>query len=74
MWGRSSVIPDCYEAYVQEERRQKEWDEYAEKLPVCVICGSMIMEGEDVHETRGKCVCASCMDELAENVGRVEVD
>jgi hypothetical protein len=31
------------------------------------------MDGEDVHETRGKSVCVGCMEELAENVGYVEV-
>lgn len=67
-------IPDCYEAYLQEEKRQMAWDEHLEKLPTCVICGHKIMDGEDVHETRGKCVCAGCMEELTENVGRVEVD
>ena len=67
-------IPDCYEAFAQEDRRQAAWDEYQEKLPTCCICGHKIMDGEDVHEARGKSVCASCMEELAENVGCVEVE
>jgi hypothetical protein len=67
-------IPDCYEAFAQEEQRQAAWDEYLEKLPTCCICGHKIMDGEDVHEARGKSVCASCMEELAENVGCVEVE
>lgn len=68
------MIPDCYEAYAQEERRQKRWDEYCENLPTCCICGQKIMEGEISHETRGKCVCDSCMEELIENAERVEVE
>ena len=68
------MIPDCYEAYAQEERRQRYLDEYTAKLPTCCICGLKIMEGEETHETRGKCVCASCMEELEENVNYVEVD
>ena len=68
------MILDCYEAYYQEEQRQAAWDEYQEKLPTCCICGHKIMEGEDVHEARGKSVCAGCMEELAENVGCVEVE
>lgn len=67
-------MPDCYEAYRQEEQRQAAWDVYNAKLPECCICGCKIMDGEDVHETRGRCVCASCMDELIENRGYVEVD
>ena len=68
------MMVDYSEAYVQEDMRQAAWDEHLEKLPTCVICGHKIMDGEDVHETRGKCVCASCFEELAENVGYVEVD
>lgn len=68
------MIPDCYEAYVHEEKRSKAWDDYLEKLPICCICGNRIMEGEEIHDTRGKSVCASCMEELEENVGYVEAD
>lgn len=67
-------IPDCYEAYSQEEQRQREMDEYMEKLPTCVICGKKIREGDAVSETRRKHVCAYCMEELSENSYRVEVD
>ena len=67
------MIPNCYEAYAQEEQRQNAWDVYASKLPVCVICGERIREGEDVHEAHGKKVCAACMEELEENFGYVEV-
>lgn len=65
---------DFLEPYIQEEQRQKAWDEHLEKLPTCCICGHKIMDGEDVHETRGKSVCAGCMEELTENVSYVEVD
>ena len=68
------MIPDCWEADMQEMRRQKAWDVHLEKLPTCAICGHKIMDGEVVHETRGKSVCDSCMEELNENMGRVEVD
>lgn len=68
------LTPDCWEADRQEDLRQMAWDVYLERLPTCCICGNKIMEGEDVHETRGKSVCASCMEELEENVGYVEAD
>ena len=57
-----------------EERRQQKWDEHLERLPICCICKGRIMDGEEVHETRGKQVCASCMEELEENLSYVEVD
>lgn len=68
------MIPDCWEADRQEMQRQKEWDIYLEKLPTCAICGHKIMEGENVHETRGKSVCTGCMEELTENESYVEAD
>lgn len=68
------MIPDCWEADRQEMQWQRAWDEHLEKLPNCAICGHKIMEGEDVHETRGKSVCAGCMEELTENVGHVEIE
>ena len=68
------MLIDYSEPYVQEELRQREWDEHLENLPTCCICDHKIMDGEDVHETRGKSVCAGCFEELAENVGYVEVD
>ena len=65
------MIPACYEAYRQEERRQLAWDRTLERLPGCCVCGHKIFTGEWVHRARGRCVCAGCMEELAENVGRV---
>ncbi|MBQ8797198.1 MAG: hypothetical protein IJZ56_03270 [Oscillospiraceae bacterium] len=67
-------IPDCWEADRQEARRQGAWDKHLAKLPVCVICGHKIMDGEDVYEARAKSVCAGCMEELTENMGCVEVE
>lgn len=67
-------IPDCYEAFYQEDRRQEAWDAYMARLPVCVICGERVPEGQTVHESGGKFVCGYCMDELAENYGLVEVN
>lgn len=67
-------MPDCYEAYRQEDRQQREMDLYMEKLPACCICGDKIPEGEKAHKTRGKLVCAYCMDELEEDYFFVEVD
>ena len=74
--SESKVIPDCYEAYRQEEQRQKAWDEYFEKLPECCICGHKIIEGNEVHVSHGKAVCSGCMEELTEQetVFRMEVD
>ena len=67
-------IPDCYEAFYQEDRRQEAWDAYMARLPVCVICGEHVPEGQPVHESGGKFVCDCCMDDLNENIGIVEVD
>lgn len=67
------MVPDCYEAFLQEERRQMEGDEHLEKLPTCCICGQKIPEGNEAHQTRGKCVCGYCFDELEEDVFFVEV-
>lgn len=67
-------IPDCYEAYRQEEARQRSWDIYLSKLPTCLICGEKIHSGQEQYEAHGKCVCAYCLDELTENSSIVEVD
>lgn len=65
-------IPDCYEAFQQDEARQEAWDMHLAKLPTCVICGKKIHNGQEVYESAGKSVCAYCFDDLAENVGIVE--
>ena len=68
------MIPDCYEAFAQEERRQAGYDKRSKNWPRCTICGKKIPEGEKAHQTRGKCVCDYCMDELEEDFFFVEVD
>lgn len=68
------MIPDCYEGYYQEEQRQASWDRHFGKLPTCCVCGRKIMDGDRVFEASGKSVCVSCMEELYENEGYVEVD
>lgn len=67
-------IPDCYEAFYQEDRRQKAWDRHLAKLPTCSICGKKIHNGEEVYSSKSKSVCAYCLDDLTENVGIVEVE
>lgn len=67
-------IPDCYEAFYQEDRRQKAWDAYMARLPVCVICGERLYNGDEYHESGGKVVCGFCMDDLNEKLGIVEVN
>ena len=67
------MVPDCYEAFLQEERRQAGYDKRSAKWPRCVICGKKIHEGEEAHQTRGKCVCGYCFDELEEDVFYVEI-
>lgn len=49
-------------------------DLYMDRLPACCICGDKIPEGEKAHQTRGKCVCGYCFDELEEDVFFVEVE
>lgn len=67
-------IPDCYEGYRQEEERQRAWDEYMEKLPICCICGKRVRENEPYHTSINKSVCFSCFDELLENETLCEVE
>ena len=66
------MIPDCYEAFAQEERRQAEYDKRSAKWPRCTICGKKIQAGDEAHQTRGKFVCAYCFDELEGDVFFVE--
>jgi hypothetical protein len=67
-------IPDCYEAYRQEEMRQRAMDIYMDMLPTCCICEEKIREDETYHEAFGVCVCNMCFDELERNVEYVEID
>lgn len=66
-------IPDCYDPVYQEERRQAQWDKYAEDLPVCTLCRRRLYPGDKFHTARFMVVCTSCTDELNENVDIVEV-
>lgn len=68
------MIPDCYEAYRQEEARQRAWDEYLARLPKCCICGRTIHNHEPIFEAGGKCVCFECFDELSENESICDVE
>ena len=55
------MIPDCYEAYTQEERRQAEWDSYLEGLPTCERCGKAILQDTAVC-IEGFWYCDDCLD------------
>ena len=59
--------PDCYDPVYQEERRQAEWDRFAEHLPVCSCCGCSVYPGDHYYETRSSIVCAGCKIDLDEN-------
>lgn len=59
--------PVCYDPVIQEERRQKAWDDFVDDLPVCKLCGHSVYPGDRYHETYASVVCSSCMDELREN-------
>ena len=56
-------IPDCYEAYAQEERRQAEWDEYLASLPTCEKCGNAIQQ-ESAVCLDGFWYCDKCLDRM----------
>lgn len=68
------MIPDCYEPDVQEERRQKELDDLAAILPVCVLCNQRLYPGARVHIARCRVVCSHCLEELMENEDIVELE
>lgn len=67
------LIPDDYDPVLQEERRQKAWDSFAENLPVCSCCGRSVYPGNHFHETRRIIVCTSCKEELDEGERILEV-
>lgn len=68
------MIPDCYEAYAQEERRQREWDNFADMLPTCTLCRRRLHPGEKFYTARYQIVCTRCKEELNENEDIVELD
>lgn len=67
------MLPNCYEPVFQEERRQKEWDEYADTLPVCTLCKRKLYPGDKFHTASYTVVCPRCVEELQENEDIVEV-
>lgn len=68
------MIPDCYDPVRQEEERQREWDEYADTLPVCTLCRRRLYPGDKFHTACHWIVCTRCKDELDENEEVVEVE
>ena len=66
------TIPNCYDSITQEEQRQAEWDEYVEKLPACTLCRRNLFPGQKFHTAGHLIVCASCVEELNENIETVE--
>lgn len=66
-------IPDCYDPVYQEDRRQAEWDDIAEDLPVCALCGRRLYPGDRFHTASYQIVCPRCKEELDENEDVVEV-
>ena len=67
------LIPDCYDPAAQEDRRQKEWDEYADALPVCTLCHRRLYPGDKFHTASHMVVCPRCVEELQEDENIVEV-
>lgn len=66
-------IPDCCDPVYREDCRQREWDEYADTLPVCALCDRRLHPGDKIYVARHRTVCACCKDELDENEDMVEV-
>lgn len=58
------MIPDCYEPWVQEERRQRDWDRTAQKYPVCTLCNRRIYPGNVFRTAHYQIVCLPCCREL----------
>jgi hypothetical protein len=66
-------LPDCYDPAAQEDRRQAEWDEFADLLPVCALCHRRLYPGDKFHTASHMAICPSCVEELNENPDVVEV-
>ena len=66
------IIPDCYDPVYQAEQREAEWDTFAKKLPVCTVCRQKLSPGTKFHTASCVVVCASCLEELNENLEIVE--
>lgn len=71
-------IPDCYDPADQEDKRQAEWDKFADNLPVCGCCGRSIYTGSRycMLNVRGEYlnVCESCKDRMEDEVHYVRED
>ena len=67
------LIPDCYDPVFQEERREAEWDAFADTLPVCTLCHRKLYPGDKFHTASHWIVCPRCVEELQENEDIVEV-
>lgn len=66
-------IPDCYDPANQEDRRQDDWDRFADRLPVCTLCHRRLCPGDKFHTARYMIVCPSCKEELDESEDVVEL-
>ncbi len=60
------MIPDCYEPWVQEERRQRRWDEKAKNLPRCHLCDKLVHPGDRFRVAACRVICVWCAEELEE--------
>lgn len=66
-------LPDCYDPAAQEDRRQQEWDEFADMLPVCTLCRRRLYPGDKFHTAKHAVICPQCLEELNDNEDEVEV-
>lgn len=60
------MIPDCYEPWVQEERRQRRWDEKSRNLPRCHLCETLLEPFDRFRVVACRVVCMGCAEELEE--------
>ena len=58
------MIPDCYDPAFQEERRQREWDEWSAQFPECICCGHRIFPGKRYRTAFRKRICEECVAQL----------
>ena len=65
-------IPSCYDPVYQAERLAMEQDKLMENTVQCTICRRTLYPGDKCHVAYNSVVCASCMEELAENVEVVD--
>ncbi len=58
----------------EEDRRQLEWDKFAENLPICTLCRRRLYPGVKFHTARYQIVCTRCKEELDESEDVVEIE